>query len=429
MTLEDFEKALAEEKTPKPSRHWVEGGREEKTESREKHHRHHQRHHRNSKIDNHNEHSRRHRHRHDGESKGHGEEESYGKRSRSHGEKRPRDDEDSTPRRRRRRSQDTEGRRSATPTNDAKNDRGDSESGLRRDAWMEAPPATEVTYVQRQSKKPSDRAVGIQWQAQEVEHNPMASKQEEADTRKNDEDSSRVDYVFGDPGARWRMTKLRAVYTQADDTGRSVEEIAMERYGSLREFDNAREEQTELERRQTYGDGYVGKERPSGELYQERKLQEGVQASKRRKIDEYEAPEHVFEETISSDAPTVTAVQLDQTALNKLKAQMMKAKLKGSPDFAQLEAEYTAAMARVANRKESDVVVLGPMESRMLAGRRRDKETTGDAGEEKKKKKKDDDGEGMSIEQMVREERMTKGQAGEKDDDLRNGSLRMENSL
>src|ERR1700691_4286101 len=68
------------------------------------------------------------------------------------------------------------------------------------------------------------------------------------------------------------MTKLKAVYTQAEQTGRPVDEIALERFGDLRDFDDAREEQTELDRRQLYGEGYVGKEKPSGELFQERKM-------------------------------------------------------------------------------------------------------------------------------------------------------------
>jgi hypothetical protein len=55
------------------------------------------------------------------------------------------------------------------------------------------------------------------------------------------------------------MTKLKAVYTQAEQTGRPVDEIALERFGDLRDFDDAREEQTELDRRHLYGEGYVGK--------------------------------------------------------------------------------------------------------------------------------------------------------------------------
>ena len=216
-------------------------------------------------------------------------------------------------------------------------------------------------------------------------------------------------FTFGDSGSKWRMTKLKAVYSIAEDTGRSIEEIATDRYGSLRAFDHAREEETELERRRTYGEGYVGKERPSGELYQERTLQQRDDGDSTRESEQRRrTPELPSTQTgsIGKDSRVADTVQLDQTALNKLRARMMKAKLKGSSEFAELEQQYAAAMAGFANRKEPDIVVLGPMESRMLAARRGRDQNTDKGG-----RRKDGDLE-MTIEDMVREERMTKNQAG-----------------
>lgn len=43
----------------------------------------------------------------------------------------------------------------------------------------------------------------------------------------------------GGPGYQWRMMKLRRAYEQAEEQGRSVEEVALERYGSLDEFNDA----------------------------------------------------------------------------------------------------------------------------------------------------------------------------------------------
>jgi hypothetical protein len=61
---------------------------------------------------------------------------------------------------------------------------------------------------------------------------------------------------------------------------------------------------------------------------------------------------------------------LSQTELNRLKAQMMKAKMKKAPEAAQLEAEYNAALANTSTSKDRDVVVLNAMDNRMLAGGR-----------------------------------------------------------
>lgn len=84
-----------------------------------------------------------------------------------------------------------------------------------------------------------------------------------------------VNYTFGDAGPQWHMTKLKAVYKTVEETGRSVEDVVLERYGDLLDFDDAREE-IEVDRRKMYDKDYVGKEKTSGELYQQRKLVRGI---------------------------------------------------------------------------------------------------------------------------------------------------------
>ncbi|ORY55951.1 CwfJ C-terminus 1-domain-containing protein-like protein [Leucosporidium creatinivorum] len=67
----------------------------------------------------------------------------------------------------------------------------------------------------------------------------------------------------GSSGSAWRMTKLRRTYETAEEEGRPVEEVAMERYGSMELFNEAREERRILderderrkERRSMGGDG------------------------------------------------------------------------------------------------------------------------------------------------------------------------------
>lgn len=275
---------------------------------------------------------------------------------------------------------------------------------------MEAPSAEQVTYLQAGAKKQSESQFLRSSEPQVAESERTSTDCAGLDAKQSDtgEDSD-VGFTFGDSGSKWRMTKLKAVYSIAEDTGRSIEEIATDRYGSLRAFDHAREEETELERRRTYGEGYVGKERPSGELYQERTLQQRDDGDSTRESEQRRrTPELPSTQTgsIGKDSRVADTVQLDQTALNKLRARMMKAKLKGSSEFAELEQQYAAAMAGFANRKEPDIVVLGPMESRMLAARRGRDQNTDKGG-----RRKDGDLE-MTIEDMVREERMTKNQAG-----------------
>jgi hypothetical protein len=206
------------------------------------------------------------------------------------------------------------------------------------------------------------------------------------------------------------MTKLKAVYTQAEQTGRPVDEIAPERFGDLRDFDDAREEQTELDRRQLYGKGYVGKEKPSGELFQERKMSMDIRRGPEPSREN--VPLDLPQGTVVKEKSAPKAIlQLGHTTLNRMKAQLMKAKLKKSPDIAKLEAEYNEAMASYSNNpSDPGVVVLGKMENRMLAGTRGEvKSIDNKRGRERGLVEENED---MSIEDMVREERRTRGQAG-----------------
>lgn len=235
----------------------------------------------------------------------------------------------------------------------------------------------------------------------------------QTDYTSRDEDPAaaehRIDYVFGDSGSQWRMTRLKAVYRKAAEQGRPLEDVAEEHFGDLRSFDDAREEEIELDRRSIYGPDYFGKEKPSGELFEERDLKAGAQ-----KIDEDTQDEAnraaSFSITEIQQAPT-TSMPLDQTALNHLKARMMKARLRDGPEAEKLEVEYNSALAGFANSKRPGVIVLGAMENRMLAG---DRSGGVKAVNTKRGRERGlvEENEGMSIEDMVREEKRSRGQAG-----------------
>lgn len=286
-------------------------------------------------------------------------------------------------------------------------------ANVQRDDWMQAPSTMDVDYVQRKKREEKTTYVAASAEKQhalkihkaELNHHLADLDKDEA-MRIDDPAQREVDYTFGDSGSQWRMTKLKGIYRAAEETGRSVEDVAMEKYGNLRDFDDAREEETELDRRNMYGKDYVGKEKPSGELHEERRLKEGIHRPSR---EDHQTTRLRQGEALPDARPTTNTVTLSQTELNKLKAQMMKAKLKKSPDAARLEAEYNAAIAGSAGSTDRDVVVLNAMDNRMLAGGRQGEVISleNKRGVERGLVKENED---MSIEDMVRQERRTKGQ-------------------
>jgi hypothetical protein len=285
---------------------------------------------------------------------------------------------------------------------------------------MEPPSANDIEHIRRPDKQPKEQPeprtlrADFELKIHDKELNTHLRDLKEGKTIEeveNQPSQHEVDYTFGDAGSQWRMTKLRAVYREAEESGRKMEDIAIERFGDLRSFDDAREEEIEMGRRETYGESYVGKTKPSGELFQERKLEEGIHRPFRSQ--DLQASESAIKEQgrpMETVEPARTTHHLDATALNRLRAKMMKAKLKGSADAGKLEEEYNAAAALMSNRKEADVVVLGVMENRMLAGVRTEvKPVDNRRGRERGQVQENDD---MTIEDMLREARRTRGQAG-----------------
>ncbi|PHH60150.1 hypothetical protein CDD81_2068 [Ophiocordyceps australis] len=268
----------------------------------------------------------------------------------------------------------------------------ESSSGLKRDAWMTAPSALSVEYVEsrRKETKPVPRPVQ---EAQRVIHARELNHGLVQDDDKQDESAADVSYTFGDAGSSWRMSKLGAVYSLAQEKGRPVDQVALERYGSLEAFDAAREEEAELERRTRHGADYQAKQKPTGELFGQRRRSS-------RAAEPDASPSLPSQETA---APHI----LDATALNRLRAQMIKAKLSGAANAAQLEQEYQAASASHA----PEAVLLGAMHSRQLAGSSRPeaKPVTTRRGLERGQVEENDE---LSIKDMVGEERRTKGQVG-----------------
>lgn len=447
MGLEDFEKELAANKSSDSGR------KRHRSKSRDRHgdkddqrrHRH-SHEHRSSRHEDKHRHrdgkeTTRHRHRDEGDKDGH----SHTRRHRGH-------HDTHQPKRRRSHSpnhisntlegHDDEGAdeddwvekeaMTAPPTEDIPDARElpQPQHNLKRDNWMEAPSSLDIDYVQKSKarKSPPSQFVSAKEQHQanihkhEVEQ--LMKDLEEDDDVAPDPDQPvidepaqhEVDYTFGDLGSQWRMTKLRGVYRNAEDAGLPIEDFALKNYGDLRLFDDAREEERELDRRRMYGKGYVGLEKPSGDLFEDRKRNANIRhpspsvAHGERYQDQ---PPVAPNATVLDELPPpARTIPLDQTALNKLKAQMMKAKLRKAPNAADLEAEYNAAAASgLANAVQPGLVVLNDVQNRMLAGGRQGEVTKIDnkRGRERGQVVENED---MSIEDMVRQERRTRGQFG-----------------
>lgn len=408
MTLEDFEKALTETSRAEEGKK-AERDHERSKEHQRHHHSHHESRHRveedghrhkrrrrSREADEHNSEHRSHRHRHG--------------RNTSERDTQPEGEEEWI-------EKDGQG---AVATDEAMLS-APAQTELKRDSWMQAPSGLDVDFVQRRPREASKSGtfVSAKEDFEQKIHESELDKHHLQNTAEPNEREvgslqeaaqHEVDYTFGDEGAQWRMMKLKAVYRQAKESGQSAKEAALDKYGDLRSFDDAREEEIELERRETYGDGYVGKQKPSGELFQGRKLEAGLRREKSFMVaEEDDSPPRI--QTIVTTEPPTRTTRLDQTGMNKLKAQAMKAKLRGSADAVTLEAEYNTAMAGFSNNKEPEVVILGTMDNRMLAGGRLGevKDIDNRRGRERGLV---EENEHMSIEDMVREERRTRGQAG-----------------
>jgi hypothetical protein len=414
MTLDDFEQALVEDRERRErsdrEKHRHRDRDRDRSKERSRHHRHH--HHRRHSSRSRERASDHHRELRDHEENGHRHKRP--RHSIDHG-----DDRDDSHKRRHRRESKDNGSESTAPVKEIVQE---EPRRLQRDAWMEAPSALDIDYMhRRQSTRLDDEPKAKMLQAdfelkihdRELNQHLRDLKDEQGQAELEEKPAQHeVDYTIGDAGSQWRMTKLRGVYREAEESGKPVEEVAIERFGDLRSFDDAREEEAELDRRARYGEGYVGKEKPTGDLFQERKLEKGIH---REPLEHHRDPEQELAargqgHRIDTVPPSGATQHLDATALNRLKAQMMKAKLKGSAEAAELEERYNAAAAAMANRKEADVVVLGVMENRMLAGQRNEaKPVENRRGRERGQLEENED---MTIEDMVREERRTRDQFG-----------------
>jgi hypothetical protein len=199
--------------------------------------------------------------------------------------------------------------------------------------------------------------------------------------------------VPGGPGSSWRMMRLRKVYETAEEDNRPLEEVAIERFGSLASFEEAKEERRILDdragrkadrdrergrtndRRTEIGSGGEKKlmftdiggsgassrsssfRRPGaiGESTPSTPSPPTGAAPVNRRLDSLRLPSQASSPLAKSHTPIPSVMTppppvasgssssgraLSPSSLNRLQAKVLRAKLMGAPDAEKLEREY-----------------------------------------------------------------------------------------
>jgi hypothetical protein len=274
----------------------------------------------------------------------------------------------------------------------------DSAPKVERQSWMtegknedKADPFSSLLGAPAKQKKPVEqpKPQGLVISAREINTgllNLPSPKHEDGE-----DNYTPPTYTIGDSGSSWRMMKLKNLYTAAKEAMRPVEEIAVERLGSLRAFDEAREEEQELERRKRdrRGDG-VTKVKVTGELYQKRLAKE--EKDRKRQLELYPPQKLATANTLSVDPSSNPVVT--QSDLNRLQAALLRAEMTSSPNLGKLTQEYDAAVKQFNNQPTApEVIVLPASHSTLMPHLSREQSKTETE---------------MTIEDMVREERASK---------------------
>ncbi|KAL2919679.1 Pre-mRNA-splicing factor cwf19 [Polyrhizophydium stewartii] len=132
-------------------------------------------------------------------------------------------------------------------------------------------------------------------------------------------------FEFGDRGANWRMMKLKRVFDIAGEEGRSVDDVALERYGSVEAFQEALDERAFLDKANNVKPkDSIGSYRPS----------------------------------ISGTSRFQMPGGQPHDQLNKLNAEVLKARLMRKPNLKELEQNYQREKARAEMHKASGVQIV-----------------------------------------------------------------------
>jgi hypothetical protein len=195
----------------------------------------------------------------------------------------------------------------------------------------------------------------------------------------------------GGPGSQWRMMRLRRVYETSEEENKPIEEIAVERFGSLKAFEEAKEERRILDGREgkrsdrgraqdRKGKGREDKEGAKGFMFTDvagsgassrsssfrrpgaaadhstpstPSPQSSAPPPQNRRLDSLRLPSQAGSPLAQSHTPipsvmtpvsSKTSRALSPSSLNRLQAKVLRARLAGTPDAAILEQQYDEAV-------------------------------------------------------------------------------------
>lgn len=180
----------------------------------------------------------------------------------------------------------------------------------------------------------------------------------------------------GGPGSSWRMMKLRRVYETAEDEGLSVEEVAIDRFGSYEAFEEAKEERRVLDEREAHrfeqsNSATMGRNEGNRSFkFTEKGSSAHSEAFRRpsasstpspssnpmaqsRRADASRIPSQLSQSVTLSHTPIPSVMTpqrtnmsrgLSPSSLNRLQAKVLRAKLMGASDAELLQKEYDDAV-------------------------------------------------------------------------------------
>ena len=306
-------------------------------------------------------------------------------------------------------------------------------SELKRDDWMTLgdPEAGgshdffsaigETKAAEPAASKPDPEALQVHARELNPGLNPNATALPPAETQRDPNTS------YGAPGHKWRMMKLRRTYEIAEQSGVPVEQVAVERYGSMDAFDEARRERQYLE-----DTGRTFKDAPSSGTSTPRSgshvfRRPGVASPAVSAASHTGTPEStsVRIPTALPQAPVPSAEAVaapSLSELNRLEAKALRAEMMNQPDAPALRAELEKArqaLEGAAPRETVEVVPVIDGYGRMYdVGPGRSAEAVEPNTLSRKRRKQGmDEPEDATLTELVHEERLGAGRMDQKNMD------------
>ncbi|KAF5387505.1 hypothetical protein D9757_006530 [Collybiopsis confluens] len=285
-------------------------------------------------------------------------------------------------------------------------------SGLKRDEWMLGPSSSSAlgssdffsalgTEVPRRGKEKELEKTREMEKAAEIERGAREIQVDDSSVAEPRESQPPLKQTNtpGGPGSHWRMTRLKRVYEAAEEEGRDVLEVALERFVSVEAWEEVVEERRILDERDgrnrgrqqnRYGDGgpkATGGGGERGFMFSNSVTSSRSSSFRRpggsapstpspstpslppanRRLDSLRLPSQANSPLQQSHTPipsvmtppraipsgSSTKRALSPSSLNKLQAKVLRAKLVGAPNATELEKEYEAAQ-RFSNGHHDD---------------------------------------------------------------------------